>query len=74
MFLLCFSNNSQVDCLFVAESEDGPIAERYTSISVEASDLQEYPRLTETINSVKDLKSEPKGHNLFPKIQSSAKK
>ena len=26
----------------MAESEDGQIAERYTSISVEASDLQEY--------------------------------
>ena len=36
------TKNSQVDCLFVAESEDGPIAERYTSISVEASDLQEF--------------------------------
>ena len=33
-----------------------------------------YVRWRETINSVKDLKPEPNGHNLFPKIQRSAKK
>ena len=32
---------AQVDCLFMAESDQGLIAERYTSVSVEATDLQE---------------------------------
>ena len=35
----------QVDCLFMVEGDQGLIAERYTSVSVEATDLQE--RLTD---------------------------
>mmetsp|Transcript_20926 Transcript_20926/g.34865 ORF Transcript_20926/g.34865 Transcript_20926/m.34865 type:complete len:192 (-) Transcript_20926:251-826(-) len=36
----------EVDCLFMAESDQGMIAERYTSVSVEATDLQDVLRVT----------------------------
>lgn len=36
----------EVDCLFMVEGDQGLIAERYTSVSVEATDLQDVLRVT----------------------------
>eukprot|EP00435_Cladocopium_sp_Y103_P014331 s4626_g3.t1 len=44
----------EVDCLFMAESDQGLIAERYTSVSVEATDLQDVLRVTRQLQLPED--------------------